>query len=154
MYIKDKFISEELRGIAVEKNIIALTASQLGRSAVNEMEVDHSHIAGGISKIQTADNVISIMMTTSMRDRGQLQYQFLKTRSSSGVGSKVILGHDINTLRIYDLEMDDEIEQPAKSAVDLMADLRRRNSTKEEIVDSPEVKNVSTLMELTKLVRR
>ncbi len=57
LFVKDKFVSEELRNLAMELNVIFVTASQLNRGAVEEIEFDHSHIAGGLSKIQTADNV-------------------------------------------------------------------------------------------------
>ena len=155
LFIKDKFVTEELRGLAVERNMILQTASQLGRSATNEMEHDHSHIAGGISKIQTADNVISILATPAMRDRGQYQYQFLKTRSSSGVGSKIVMGFDAETLRIFDLEEADT--QPVKTASDMMADLRRKNTSDAKKQDQPvadPVKSVATLKELTSMIRR
>ena len=56
MFIKDKFVSEELRNFAVEQQIVLVTASQLNRGAIEEVEYDQSHIAGGISKINTADN--------------------------------------------------------------------------------------------------
>ena len=60
LFIKDKFVSEELRNLAVEKNCVLVTAAQLNRGAVEEVEFDHSHISGGLSKIQTADNVFGI----------------------------------------------------------------------------------------------
>jgi len=160
LFVKDKFITEELRGLCVEKNMVGVTASQLGRSSVNEMEMDHSHIAGGISKIQTADNVIAILATPAMRERGQYQFQFLKTRSSSGVGSKVVMGFDQENLRIYDLEESDN-PAPAKTAQDMMADLRRKNSATgtadNKRPDPPAadpVKSVAALKELTALIRR
>ena len=37
-----------------------------------------------------------------MRERGRYQIQLMKTRSSSGVGMKVDLDYDIDTLRITD----------------------------------------------------
>ena len=107
LYIKDKFVSEELRNFATEHDLLFATASQLNRAAVEEVEFDHSHIAGGLSKIQTADNVIGIFTSQAMRERGRYQIQFMKTRSSSGVGSKVDLKFDIAGLRIEDLDDDD-----------------------------------------------
>ena len=101
-FIKDKFTSEELRALAVEWNILCATASQLNRASIQEQDFDASHIAGGISKINTADNVLAILTTTAMKDRGEYQIQFLKTRSSSGVGQKIFLKIDSNTLRIED----------------------------------------------------
>jgi replicative DNA helicase len=102
-FIKDKYVSEELRNLAKEFNVLLVTASQLNRAAVEEIEFDHSHIAGGISKINTADNVIGIFTSRAMRERGRYQIQFMKTRSSSGVGQKVDLEFDQNSLRIRDL---------------------------------------------------
>jgi replicative DNA helicase len=105
---KDKHVSEELRNFAMEGDYLFATASQLNRGAVDEVEFDHSHIAGGLSKIQTADNVIGIFSSRAMRERGRVQIQFMKTRSSSGVGNKVDLGFDVDSLRIRDLEDDED----------------------------------------------
>ena len=102
LFIKDKYVSEELRNLAKELQLLMVTASQLNRSAVDEVEFDHSHISGGISKINTADNVFGIFTSRAMRERGRYQIQLLKTRSSSGVGMKVDLDFDLDTLRITD----------------------------------------------------
>jgi len=102
LFVKDKYVSEELRNLAKELNILMITASQLNRGAVEEIEFDHSHIAGGLSKINTADNVFGIFTSRAMRERGRYQLQLMKTRSSSGVGMKVDLEYDLETLRITD----------------------------------------------------
>ena len=102
LFVKDKYVSEELRNLAREFNILMITASQLNRSAVEEIEFDHSHISGGISKINTADNVFGIFTSRAMRERGRYQIQLMKTRSSSGVGQKVDLEFNIESLRITD----------------------------------------------------
>jgi KaiC/GvpD/RAD55 family RecA-like ATPase len=110
LFVKDKYVSEELRNFAMETQSVVVTAAQLNRSAVEEIEFDHSHISGGLSKIQTADNVIGIFTSRAMRERGRYQIQFMKTRSSSGVGQKVDLEFNIDTLRINDLG-EEEYEQ-------------------------------------------
>ena len=79
-----------------------VTASQLNRSAVEEIEFDHSHISGGISKINTADNVFGIFTSRAMRERGKYQIQCMKSRSSTGVGMKIDLDYNIETMRITD----------------------------------------------------
>ena len=109
LFVKDKYVSEELRNLAVDVDTLLVTASQLNRDAVEEIEFDHSHIAGGLSKIQTSDNVIGIFTSRAMRERGRYQVQFMKTRSSSGVGQKVDLEFDIDTLRIADMDESDDI---------------------------------------------
>lgn len=102
LFVKDKYVSEELRNLAKEFNILMITASQLNRGAVEEIEFDHSHISGGLSKINTADNVFGIFTSRAMRERGRYQLQLMKTRSSSGVGMKVDLVYDLENLRITD----------------------------------------------------
>jgi len=127
LFVKDKYVSEELRNLAKELNVLFVTASQLNRSAVEEIEFDHSHISGGISKINTADNVFGIFTSRSMRDRGQYQLQLMKTRSSSGVGQKIELAFDVGTLRITDPNPDQENKhQP--SANDIMNKIKAVSS--------------------------
>ena len=108
LFIKDKYVSEELRNLAMEKQCILVTAAQLNRGAVEEVEFDHSHISGGLSKIQTADNVFGIFTSRAMRERGRYQIQLMKTRSSSGVGMKVDLEFSLETLKISDLPEEEQ----------------------------------------------
>ena len=129
LFVKDKYVSEELRNLAKELNVLFVTASQLNRSAVEEIEFDHSHISGGISKINTADNVFGIFTSRSMRERGQYQLQLMKTRSSSGVGQKIELAFDVETLRITDPGGDDQstsnrYNSPQPSPSDIMNKLK------------------------------
>jgi hypothetical protein len=130
LFIKDKYVSEELRNLAVEKNCIFVTASQLNRSAVEEVEFDHSHISGGISKINTADNLFGIFTSRAMRERGRYQIQLMKTRSSSGVGQKIDLFFDIDTLRITDLD-----EEPSTTSQSMgstfLNNIKQRNTIEE-----------------------
>ena len=105
------------------------------------MNLIHSHIAGGISKIQTADNVIGIFTSNAMRERGQYQLQLLKTRSSSGVGSKVNLVFDRDSLRISDDTsegFDDGDGAQIASTLNVVDQLRKKTTVKtQEEDDTP-----------------
>jgi replicative DNA helicase len=134
LFVKDKYVSEELRNLAVEKNCVFVTAAQLNRGAVEEVEFDHSHISGGLSKIQTADNVFGIFTSRAMRERGRYQIQLMKTRSSSGVGMKIDLEFNIDTLRISDLDEQDGYGSGAQSAgTSLLNSIKQRQT----ITDDP-----------------
>ena len=122
-FIKDKYVSEELRNLAKELGILMVTASQLNRSAVEEIEFDHSHIAGGISKINTADYVFGIFTSRSMRERGKYQIQCMKSRSSTGVGQKIDLEYNIETMRITDEDPEVD-ERPQQSATQLLSQIK------------------------------
>ena len=151
LFIKDKYVSEELRNLAVERDLLFVTASQLNRGAVEEIEFDHHHIAGGISKIQTADNVVGIFTSNAMREKGRYQIQFMKTRSSSGVGTKVDLKFDPDTLRIVDLEEGDEDSMTVTTG-NLVEQLKRGNSIK---ADEPSAQDtVSQAMNMREFLKK
>ena len=152
LFIKDKFVSEELRNLAVELDILFATASQLNRGAVDEIEFDHSHIAGGLSKIQTADNVIGIFSSRAMRERGRIQIQFMKTRSSSGVGQKVDLEFDLNTLRLRDLSEEDQEEQTSSSIFENIKKKSTMNKIHENQVVDESVDHADKLKTLLKTI--
>ena len=143
LFVKDKYVSEELRNLAMELQCIFVTASQLNRASVEEIEFDHSHISGGLSKIQTADNVIGIFTSRAMRERGRYQIQLMKTRSSSGVGAKIDLEFDIDCLRIRNLDDDDDGSgygaAPQSSIMDSLK--RNTNVTTDKEPDTPKEPN-------------
>ena len=153
LFVKDKYVSEELRNLAMELNVVFVTASQLNRSSVEEIEFDHSHISGGISKINTADNLIGIFTSRAMRERGRYQIQLMKTRSSSGVNSKIDLGFDVDTLRIFDLGEDAEDAPTAPQGGSKILDALKRNTAAQSTApdEGEPVKRIRAETDSTKL---
>jgi hypothetical protein len=72
-----------------------------------------------------------------MRERGRYQVQLMKTRSSSGVGSKVDLEFNLESLRITDLgeEHQSDNGQPAPS--ELMKSIKTTTTVGEKPVAEP-----------------
>jgi archaellum biogenesis ATPase FlaH len=155
LFIKDKYVSEELRNLAVEKNCVFVTAAQLNRGAVEEVEFDHSHISGGLSKIQTADNVFGIFTSRAMRERGRYQLQLMKTRSSSGVGTKIDLEFNLESLRISDLPEDEQDHGGATSrgASSIIDSIKRKTEVtqRDDPSEGASVGKVRANVESTKL---
>jgi KaiC/GvpD/RAD55 family RecA-like ATPase len=117
-FIKDKYVAEELRSIANDLNLIMITASQLNRGAQAIESLDdlnQGHVAGGISKINTTDNFVAILQTPQMKARNEMVFKMLKTRSSAGVGKYFIMKFDPISLRLMNLEGDDEPPDLASS---------------------------------------
>lgn len=108
MFIRDKYVSEELRALAHEFDVVMATGSQLNRGAVSVAEYNHSHIAGGVSKINTADNVFGIIHGEHLKERGMYQLQMLKTRSSNATGRIIDLKYNVESMRITDLPPENE----------------------------------------------
>lgn len=99
---QDKRKSEEVVEILHEYDMIGVSASQQNRDALNMSTPNHSIIAGGISKINTVDNYISLFMDDTLRLQGEMNAYFLKTRSSAGVGKCSVLNFNTGNLRIRD----------------------------------------------------
>jgi RecA/RadA recombinase len=121
-FIKDKHVAEELRAIANDYNLIMITASQLGRSAQqveNADQLNQGNIAGGISKINTTDNLVAIIQTDQMRAKREYMFKMLKTRSSGGVGSFFYM--DFDPVSLLMKNRDDEGGSSGKIATGLAA---------------------------------
>ena len=137
LFVKDKYVSEELRNLAKELGMLMVTASQLNRSAVEEVEFDHSHISGGISKINTADNVFGIFTSRAMKERGRYQIQCMKSRSSTGVGMKVDLEYNIDTMRITDPGLETDNGFGHQSSKGIMEQIKSTSSVSPMIAAKP-----------------
>jgi RecA/RadA recombinase len=102
VYEQDKEKAEELTELLVSYDAIGLTASQQNRESLRMAAPDQGVIAGGISKVNTVHNYISLYMNDEMALRGDLMAFFLKTRSSQGKGNSTALHFNRNTLQITD----------------------------------------------------
>jgi archaellum biogenesis ATPase FlaH len=111
VFEKDKRSAEQLRDILFDYNIFGATASQQNRSAIEAAELNQGHIAGGISKVNTVDIYCSLILTPSMKASGEIGMQFLKTRSSDGVGKTIYLVWDNNSLRILNPLKDMNVDE-------------------------------------------
>jgi KaiC/GvpD/RAD55 family RecA-like ATPase len=156
LFVKDKYVSEELRNLAKELGMLMVTASQLNRSAVEEVEFDHSHISGGISKINTADNVFGIFTSRSMKEQGRYQIQCMKSRSSTGVGMKVDLEYNIETMRITDPGLESDSGSGYRSSKEIMGQIKSTSSVSPMIAAKPKPgfdieKSVQANVDSTKL---
>jgi replicative DNA helicase len=128
VFTKDKLVCEELRNFAIEQRALLTTASQLNRSGFDELEFSSGSIAGGISKLFTADNVFGIFTSRSMKERGAIQLQFMKTRNSGGVGSKVDLDFDVNSLRITN-STQAPVDDPTMTGSNMLAKIRNKKES-------------------------
>lgn len=104
MFTKDKFVTEEVRGIGFDFDCLMISASQLGRAAIaqsrDNKQLGQDHIQGGMSKINTSDLVIALVKDEAT---GLYRFEFLKSRNSAAVNKTIEMGWDPDTLTISDL---------------------------------------------------
>jgi hypothetical protein len=72
-----------------------------------------------------------------MRERGKYQIQCMKSRSSTGVGMKIDLEYDVETMRISDPGIDGEQSYtPRSSSNDIMSTLKPQTTVTDYSVDN------------------
>lgn len=103
LFIKDKYVTEEVRSLGFDFDCIMVSASQLGRAALEAEKLHQGHIQGGISKINTSDYTIGIKQDDMMRAAGEIYYEILKSRNSNGVGRRVLFRWDPVSLTVSSL---------------------------------------------------
>lgn len=121
---RDKAISEEIYEIGNDYNAYMISASQQNREGVKATFLDQSIIAGGLAKIDAVDVYISIVLTDAMRNAGRIMLQFLKTRSSDGIGKSVTLGWSTTTLRMTN--------DPGNATQKTLVNMKKPQSTQPE----------------------
>ena len=115
-YTYIKSIAEELRGLAVEKNLPIVSATQTTRSGYSNSDPGLEDTSESFGLPATADFMIALVRDEGMDERGQLMVKQLKNRYSDPANfRKFFVGVDRVKMRLYDLDesaQDDIIDQP------------------------------------------
>jgi hypothetical protein len=107
--LKDKAIAEELREIARErthngKRTMVMSANQITKDALSEMEFTLSNIAGGTTLVQTCDNLFSVRTNPAMKQQGEYEIKIMKSRNSGATDKKFKVKYNVDSLLISNLE--------------------------------------------------
>lgn len=99
---QDEAISDEIREIGVDYNALMVTATQQNRGAVEAKasDIGHSHLAGGMAKINPVDAAFSVIFTEAMKFAGEIIFKYIKTRNSDGVGKFTVLDWNGEAMKI------------------------------------------------------
>ena len=105
----DSSISLDLRNIARErthngKKTMILTASQITKDSMGEMEFNLSNVNGGTTKTHNADNIFTVATNDAMRQRGEYEFKILKARNAGCKDKKFRMRYNVDTLLISDME--------------------------------------------------
>lgn len=121
-YTYVKAIAEELRGLAVEKNVPIVSATQTTRSGYTNSDPGLEDTSESFGLPATADFMIALVRTEGMDERGQILIKQLKNRySDPGENKRFFVGIDRVKMRLFDVE---------ESAQDDLIDDSRDGKTK------------------------
>lgn len=99
LYSYIKAIGEEIRAVAAEYQIPVFSASQLGRQAVNNKEVDNSNISDSMGTAMTADWMCFLLQTEDMKAKNLLTFKITKNRYN-GLTSSFTMNVDYQKMRV------------------------------------------------------
>jgi replicative DNA helicase len=75
-------IAEELRAVAIEKNIIIFSPMQLNRQAYGNLEAGNETMSESLKVLHTLDSAFLVLQTPEMKDNGTVKIMFTKNRFS------------------------------------------------------------------------
>jgi len=115
-YLKLKSLAEDLRGLAVKYDLLMITASQIGRGALDSSDISITDVSESMGLMHTVDNCIGIIQTEEMRIGELIEgvatpyywFKILKIREGEGKGHKFRV--DINYGKMKLIERTDCID--------------------------------------------
>lgn len=105
LYEYVKSISEELRGFAVEHEVVLWSATQLNRTGFADSDPGMEHTAESFGLPATSDLIWILISSDDMEELNQIMIKQEKNRyKNKGDRPKFVIGVDKPKMRIYDLE--------------------------------------------------
>ena len=80
LYSYIKSIAEETRACAKRLNVPIISASQLSRGSVNNLEADNSLVSDSMGSVMTADFLMFLLQTEEMKEKGDIICKITKNR--------------------------------------------------------------------------
>ena len=104
-YTLIKAIAEELRGLAVEKNVPIVSATQTTRSGYGSSDIDLTDTSESFGLPATADFMAALIVTEELDELGQIMIKQLKNRyGDPGTNKRFMVGIDRAKMRLFDVE--------------------------------------------------
>ena len=104
-YLYIKTIAEELRGLAVEKDIPIFTATQTNREGYGDSDPDLTNTSESWGLPATADFMFAMMTDDELEQMSQFRIKQLKNRYNRKDSNKrFCIGYDLMKMRLFDID--------------------------------------------------
>lgn len=104
-YTYIKSIAEELRGLAVEREVVLVSATQVNREGFGSSDIAMENVSESFGLPATADLFLGIISNDELQELDQLMIKQLKNRYNDPTeNSKFVVGVDRSRMRLYDCE--------------------------------------------------
>jgi replicative DNA helicase len=106
-----KSVAEEVRGLAVEKQVPVISNHQFNRSGQYNTDVDLENISESHGISMTADFMAAIIVSEEFLEQKKVMIKQLKSRyNDPSYYSKFMIGMDREKMRLYNLEEDEVVQ--------------------------------------------
>lgn len=100
-----KAITEELRALAVEMDVVVVSATQFNRDGMSNSDPDLTDISESIGLTYTADFILALVTNEELEKLGQILAKQLKNRyAPKDVYRRFLIGIDRSKMTLYDIE--------------------------------------------------
>ena len=103
-YMKVKQISEDLRALAVKKNMLVLSATQITRGGWDSTEIKMENIAESAGLAHTADVVYALIQDSMMHANKEYWLKVLKIRDGQGKNNRCRFSIDYDHMRLSETD--------------------------------------------------
>ena len=103
-YMKIKQIAEDLRALAVKRDMLVISATQINRGAWDSTEIKMENIAESAGLAHTADVMYAIIQDAMMHANREYWLKILKIRDGQGKGSRCRFEIDYDHMRITETD--------------------------------------------------
>ena len=111
-----KSIAEELRGLAVEKDVPIFSATQTTRQGFSNSDVELTDTSESFGLPATADFMFAVISTEDLQKLNQVMVKQLKNRyNDPTINKRFVVGIDRARMRLYDVEQsaqEDIMQEP------------------------------------------
>lgn len=120
-YVTVKNVAEEIRGLAQERNLLVLTASQTNRSGQNSSDFELTEVSESHGLAMTADSMFGIIVTEDLEKLSQMRIKILKNRYGGKVPSSFVIGMSREKMTLHDLDKPVDGHSPQEQVEDTPA---------------------------------
>jgi KaiC/GvpD/RAD55 family RecA-like ATPase len=103
-YMKIKQIAEDLRALAVKKDMLVISATQLNRGAWDSTEIKMENIAESAGLAHTADVMYALIQDSLMHANREYWLKVLKIRDGQGKGSRCRFNINYDNMRLTETD--------------------------------------------------
>jgi replicative DNA helicase len=103
-YMKIKQIAEDLRALAVKRDMLVISATQINRGAWDATEVRMENIAESAGLAHTADVMYALIQDSVMHAEREYWLKVLKIRDGQGKGSRCRFDIDYEHMRLTETD--------------------------------------------------